>query len=41
LGDDEINSDTLIIKDLREKKPQEIIRQDQIIPKLQGCLTSE
>jgi histidyl-tRNA synthetase len=41
LGDDEVNSDTLIIKDLREKKPQEIIRQDQIIPKLQGCLTSE
>lgn len=41
LGDDEIKSDTFIIKDLREKKPQEIISQDHILNKLQECLARE
>lgn len=41
LGDDEVKSDTFIIKDLREKKPQEIISQDQMVSKLQRCLSSE
>ncbi len=39
LGDDEVKSDTFIIKNLREKNPQQIIPQDQMIQKLQECLT--
>lgn len=41
LGDDEIKSDTFIIKNLREKNPQEVIPQDQLIQKLQECLIYE
>jgi histidyl-tRNA synthetase len=41
LGDDEVKSDTLIIKNLREKSPQEIIRQDEVVQKLQECLIYE
>jgi histidyl-tRNA synthetase len=41
LGDDEVKSDTFIIKNLREKNPQEIITQDQVVQKLQECLTYE
>lgn len=38
LGDDEVRSSTFIIKNLREKKPQETISQDEIIQKLKECL---
>lgn len=41
LGDDEVKSDTFIIKNLREKNPQEILPQGQMIQKLQECLTYE
>lgn len=41
LGDDEVKSDTVIIKNLREKNPQELIPQDQMIQKLQEYLTYE
>ena len=41
LGDDEVKSDTYIIKNLREKSPQEIIPQDQVIQKLQDYLAYE
>lgn len=41
LGDDEIAAETLIIKDLREKKPQEIIPQEYIVTKLREYLARE
>jgi histidyl-tRNA synthetase len=41
LGDSEVKSDTFIIKNLREKNPQEIIPQDQAVQKLQECLSYE
>lgn len=41
LGDNEVNANTLIIKNLKEKKPQEIISQDQVIQKLREYLIHE
>lgn len=41
LGDDEVKSNTFIIKNLREKSPQEIVSQDQALKKLQECLINE
>lgn len=41
LGDDEVKSNTFIIKNLREKGPQEIVSQDQTLKKLQECLIHE
>lgn len=41
LGDDELKSDTFIIKHLRDKKPQETIAQDKIVQKLQECMARE
>ncbi|MFZ0219988.1 MAG: histidine--tRNA ligase [Candidatus Aquirickettsiella sp.] len=41
LGEDEVRSKTFIIKNLREKNPQEIILQDQAVQKLQEYLTYE
>jgi histidyl-tRNA synthetase len=41
LGDDEVKSNTFIIKNLREKSPQEIVSQDQTLKKLQECLIHE
>ncbi len=41
LGDNEVNANTLIIKNLKEKKPQEIIFQDQVIQKLREYLIHE
>lgn len=41
LGSDEVNSNTFIIKNLREKSPQEIVSQDQTVKKLQECLIHE
>lgn len=38
LGNDEVKSDTFIIKTLREKNPQEIIPKDQAVQKIAGML---
>jgi histidyl-tRNA synthetase len=41
LGDDEVRSQTFILKNLREKIPQETIPQDKVIQKLKECLRYE
>ena len=40
LGDDEVKSDTVIIKNLREKNPQENIPQNQAVQKIAGMLNA-
>lgn len=40
LGDEEVRSDTFIIKNLREKNPQEIIPQAKAVKKIAGMLST-
>lgn len=41
LGENEVKSNTLIIKNLKERNPQETISQDHVIQKLRECLIHE
>lgn len=41
LGEDEVKSGTFIIKNLREKQPQEIISKNEVLEKLKECLSYE
>jgi histidyl-tRNA synthetase len=38
LGDDEVKSDTIIFKDLKQKKPQEVLLQSDIVKKIRSLL---
>ena len=40
LGDDEVKSDTIAFKDLKQKKPQETLKQSELMQKITQVLNT-